>query len=486
MKKGVLYLLVLLVGLGVAYAAESVYVEWEKTFDKHNYEWTYSIKQTSDSGFIIAGNTCTLFFPMNCDIWLIKTDSEGSIVWDKIFGGFGIERVWSIQGTRDGGYIMAGETGMENWNDIWLIKTDSEGSVVWDKKFNNSKFDQAYSVKQTMDGGYIVAGVSNYDVWLIKTNSYGMPEWNKTFGGSSYDSARSVQQLPDGGYILNTYTYSFGAGNTDLWLIKTDSNGIEEWNKTYGGIGHDSAWSLQRTSDGGYIVGGQTKAFDGEWAGWIIKTDSDGNVDWDKVYDGSNYGVSRSIKQTMDGGYIVIGDTNPIGAGFSDIYLIKLDSYGNMELNWTYGNLSADRAGEIEPTFDNGYIIGGTKHSIESKNDIWLVKIYLDTDRDGILDPKDICQGTPPSIEVDLNGCSASQFCNQFNPLEDKKDPNRSLCEEADWKGNEDSTATTLGKPANPGHGRGKKKQGPNDCYIEKNVKSDWLDDVCMATDSAD
>jgi hypothetical protein len=169
--------------------------------------------------------------------------------------------------------------------DIFLIKTYANGNIIWAKTYGGTNSDEAYSVHQTSDGGYIVAGATysfgagNYDIFLMKTDANGNVIWAKTYGGTSTDYAYSVQQTSDGGYIVAGYTASFGAGSGDIFLIKTDANGNVQWAKTYGGIGWDLAYSVQQTSDGGYIVAGLTISFGaGNYDIFLIKTDANGNI----------------------------------------------------------------------------------------------------------------------------------------------------------------------------------------------------------------
>jgi TolB-like protein len=314
-------------------------IQWAKTYEVMDFEYASYVQQTSDGGYIVAG--LTTHFRGNLDILLIKTDANGNIIWAKTYEGTDYDYVSSVQQTSDGGYILAGYTGSfgAGESDIFLIKTEAKGNIQWAKTYGGTSYDYAFSVQQTSDGGYIVAGLTRSfgavgdDIFLIKTDAKGNIQWAKTYGEKGSERASSVRQTSDGGYILAGYTDSFGAGEGDIFLIKTDANGNIIWAKTYGGEFDDKAFSVQQTSDGGYIVAGYTGSFgDGDWNIFLIKTDAKGNIQWAKTY-GEADTIDReaySVQQTSDGGYILAGTTISFGAGERDIFLIKTDARGNI------------------------------------------------------------------------------------------------------------------------------------------------------------
>ena len=362
-------------------------VVFERTFGGSSRDYVQSVQQTPDGGYIIAGSTYSFSLNAQADAWLIKTDTNGNQLWDKLFGGWRDDTFYSIQQTADEGYIIAGMTSSYNTKqnfDAWLVKTDADGNQVWYKIFGGDDRDWARSVHLTTDGGYIVVGETySYgagiqDAWLIKTDAGGNRVWDKTFGGEGWHYAPSVLQTVDGDYVIAGSTQDSIAVSPDAWLIKTDADGNLIWDKTFGGGGHDRFNSIMQTADGGYIIAGNTESYGaGEWwDAWLIKTDADGNQVWDKTFGGVQSDGARSVQLTADGGYIIAGRTESYGAGGSDAWLIKTDAGGNRIWDKTFGGESWDYATSALQTVDGSYIMAGVTHSSGAgEEDAWLIKI---------------------------------------------------------------------------------------------------------------
>ena len=310
--------------------------------------------------------------------------------WEQIFGGANDEVGWDVQNTDDEGYIVVGSIGsISNYeNDIYLIKTDQNGQELWSQTFGGAGDEVGRSIQETDDGGYIVVGSSTSygngenDVYLIKTDQDGQELWSQTFGGVGDDIGRSIQKTDDGGYIIVGRTSSYGNGENDIYLIKTDQNGQELWSQTFGGIGGEVARSIQKTDDGGYIIAGSTNSYgNGGYDVYLIKTDQNGQELWSQTFGGTGNDIGRSIQKTDDGGYIISGNTNSYGNGGHDVYLIKTDQNGQELWSQTFGGAGGDIGRSIQKTDDGGYIISGNTYSYSEygESDIYLIK----TDQNG-------------------------------------------------------------------------------------------------------
>ena len=371
--------------------------EWNRTFTGNAL--ASSVTQAQDGGYIIAGNIDSY----EGAGFLIKTDVKGNEQWNKIFkgekerhsGDWGKNQVSSVKQTSDNGYILAGsvleghtimyESERPDYG-VWLIKTDANGNELWNKTFGGKGEEGAYSVQKANDGGYIIAGYTESygsgddDAWLIKTDANGNEQWNKTFGGIGFDQIYSGEQTLDSGYILAGVTKSYGGNRA--WLIKTDEKGNEQWNQVFG-KGSGDAYSAQQTIDGGYILTGSKEVSDlamSAWPAWLIKTDEKGIEEWNRTF--SNRSDARYVRQTKDTGYIIAGRI--LGNEFGDFnaLLLKTDAFGNEEWNMTFGGKADDFASSVAQTSDGGYVIAGTTNSHDyGIGDAWLIKVSGEPDR---------------------------------------------------------------------------------------------------------
>jgi len=336
--------------------------------------------------------------------------------WDKRYGGTSTDILSSFQETNDGGFILggysssavSGDKSQPSWgtSDYWIVKLNSLGNLEWEKNFGGNTDEYFYSIQQTSDGGYILGGYSLsgisgdktqanwgvYDYWIVKTDSLGNKQWDKDLGGIDGDVLLSLQQTSDGGYILGGWSYSGISGDksqntwgvADYWIVKTDSLGNKIWDKNFGGIYQDFLYSVQQTSDGGYILGGssnsgntgdKTQAGWGDHDYWIVKTDSLGNKIWDKDFGGANYDELISLQQTSDKGYIlggysnsnISGDKTQNSYGGNDFWIVKIDSLGNKQWDKDFGGAGEeDEFGNAVQTSDGGYLFAGTSYSFIS------------------------------------------------------------------------------------------------------------------------
>lgn len=356
-------------------------VTWKRNYGGEKRDFATFAQQTSDGGYIAVGGTAS-YGADKGDIWIIKTNPKGKILWKRTYGGEGTDIGGRIQQTKDGGYIIIGYT--ESYgigNDIYLIKTDSKGDILWTKTYGGYKSDIGNSVQQTKDGGYIlVGGTQSYgrgkrDIWLIRTNPKGDVIWTKTYGGDRDELGISVKQTSDNGYIIAGNTKSYGAGLTDIWLVKINSIGETLWTKTFGGERDDKVGWVEETDDGGYIVVGQTFSYGINGDVWLIKTNPKGDTLWTKVYGDKGEERGYCVCQTKDSGYVIVGYTESYNGRDKDLYLIKTDSKG--ETLWTrvYGGGKDDVGVSVQQTADNGYIIAGWTSSYSAGEcDAWLIK----------------------------------------------------------------------------------------------------------------
>jgi len=346
-----LVLILLIQSLNVAAAAvsEAPAEQWNRSFGGGSEDNFKCVEQTSDGGYIAAGSTysCgkgTKGYP---DAWLIKVDNKGNMQWNKTFGGTYFDEGYVTRQTSDGGYVLSGYTFPSGYAEPWLVRTDRNGNEMWNKVSDEITHEDylQYMAERTSDGGYIIGDtviheigsyfaslLVDYDIRITKYDVNGNQQWNSTFGkNQSLETLNPllypVKQTSDGGYVIASTTRSKESNSDDIWLIKTDEYGQEQWNKTFGGPKDDIGISISMTSDNGYVVTGKyngSQAFGIDNSGFILKTDSDGNQEWLKEF--SNCTL-YSVQETSDGGYVAAGVKN------ENAWLVKLEGDGRNAKN---------------------------------------------------------------------------------------------------------------------------------------------------------
>ena len=436
-------------------------LEWEKTYGGSRNDIPYSIVETDDGGYAVTGETESNDGDVSgnhgkFDGWVVKLNSMGSMEWQKCIGGGGSDAAYSIVQSDDGGYVLAGVKD-EDKGDAYIVKLKSNGEQEWEKSYGGSSTDIAQCIQKTIDGGYIVASTAysddgdvkknrgHGDYWVFKLKSNGELEWGKTYGGSGDDQANSIIQTSAGNYIVagqsksSDENVSKNYGKSDYWIVKLDNTEAIgkapniEWQKCLGGSGDDLAMSVIQTKDSGYCVLGYSKSNDGDVTGnhgnedyWIVKLDNTGrkgingaagtppNIEWQKSLGSPGVDYGYSLIQTTDGGYILAGTGYSNGGditgnhGDDDYWVVKLDNSGKLntapKIEWqkSLGGSGLDLCFSMSPTNDGGYILGGYAYSVDGDvtgsngaPDYWIVK--LDNTAKPPINGAQF--GTPPNIE---------------------------------------------------------------------------------------
>lgn len=434
-------------------------IQWQKCLGGSNDDNSRCIRQTKDGGFISAGSTISNNGDVThnngfVDYWVVKQHADGSIQWQKSLGGSSSDVAYSVEQTKDGGYIVTGYAESNDglvinnhgYTDFWVTRLDENGNLIWQKALGGSYHDNGHSILQTSDGGFIVAGgVSSadgdvvgkhdsFDGWVVRLDAKGAVLWSKCYGGNGIDDIDAISQAPDGGYIMTGYSlstdgdFSFNHGGGDLWVIKTDGAGNIQWQKTLGGSEIDAGKKVVSTSDGGYIVTGLTKSsngdvsnFHGDFDIWVVKLNAVGNLQWQRCYGGSSLDAGVSIISTTDNGYIIGGQSASTNGdvtgnhGNLDYLLVKINSVGAVLWQKCYGGSGSDMMSDLVPTSDGWFAASGSTTSQGGdvsgihglSYDFWIVKFGPDPKCTPAINievsQNNICMGTPVSFKATLN-----------------------------------------------------------------------------------
>ncbi len=373
-------------------------IEWIKTFQPEigTYCYGWDVKQTLDGGYIIAGSVhyWTVVYPdyyrtIRSHIYLFRTDGTGQLLWQKTYMNSGDEDAFSVLPTVDGGFILTGfTTSFGAGGDVYLMKTDGWGNMLWQKTFGGSGSDVGRSLQPAPDGGYIIVGetssfgAGNADIYLIRTDGFGNLLWQNAYGGPDSDQARSVQPTPDGGFIIAGTTQSVATSNSDIALLKVDQNGNLLWQKAFGGERREEGWSVQPTYDGGYAVAGFRNdpggyLGSGEDNIYLLKTDGLGNLLWEKTYGGSLSDRAYCLLQTFDGGFIIGGVSAEVSFQDGGPCLLRTDQSGLFLWQKVFQtDLFPTRISSVQQTYEGGFIATGSETGYGGSSGHWGVPLY--------------------------------------------------------------------------------------------------------------
>ncbi|MHA2171260.1 MAG: hypothetical protein ACXAB7_15330 [Candidatus Kariarchaeaceae archaeon] len=377
--------------------AGNIELEWSYAFGGDGIEIPGALVQTSDGGFAVAGQTSTWGAGGQLDFWLLKTDASGQAEWNRTYGDPGQEYATSLVQTSDGGFALLGVSNL--WHEteasyLLLVKTDGDGNQEWNNTFSSSLGDEEpIEVIETSDGFAILVNIESSgneksDLWLVKTDKNGQHVWNNTFGGSAIDRGEAMIQTSDGGFVLSGYTESYGSGGvgkSDYWLVKTDPNGNQEWDNTFGdALLVDGAVLVVETSDNGFVLVGNFESYYGEeegGGGWFVKTDANGEHQWNKTLEGA---FMHSAVRTSDGGFVLADETN------GDISLVKTDGVGNKEWERFTPEEKPDVSyfPQIIQAMDGGLIIAGGEADSPGAMD-WDIRLIKTVPISSIKDSSD-------------------------------------------------------------------------------------------------
>ncbi|MBK9320601.1 MAG: T9SS type A sorting domain-containing protein [Bacteroidetes bacterium] len=437
-------------------------IQFERNFGGTNNEQINCMLQTSDGGYLLVGTTNStngdVLNPISGDdVWIVKTNLNGTITWRKTFGGTGDDRAFAAQQTSDGGYIVTGTSNSTSGDvinnrggfDIFLLKINASGIKTWWKNIGGSDDDEARSVWQHSDGGYILAGGTKsddqqlnnnkggYDFLVARVNSAGNLRWCRNYGGSSDEIASGLQQTSAGDIIVagsttsNDNNVSNNKGGSDYWVVRLKGNGDIKWAKTFGGTDYDEAASIQQTSTGNFVIAGTAISNNGDVPGnkggadfWVIRINGVGGIVWSRNYGGGTADDARSIRQTPDGGFLIAGETEsasnqvPNNSGGDDFLIVKISSNGAFQWAETSGGSDDDRAYSIVTTNDGGFAVAGASQSDDGNvasnngnNDFWFVKYNSSASRFGI-------DATESIVKIYPNPVFDQLFINSVDQIE--------------------------------------------------------------------
>ncbi len=368
--------------------------QFQKKYESTNATRAYVVKTTNDNGYIIAGSYDVSGL-LSAEYYIVKLDAFGDTVWSNTYGpavdtaiagnrdGAGNEAYDIIQ-TFDSGYIVVGEAhdSVSGQSNAYALKLTSTGDSSWTRTYGGLNSDYGYKIIQLADSGYILSGYTESfglgirNTYALRLDKKGDTLWTRAFGGSAIDGATDMSKTHDGGFIMVGNTFSFGAGNSDVYVVKFDINGNLVWARAYGGTMNDFGNSIALSKDKGFIISGSSESFGvGQRDVYVIKIDSVGELKWSKTFGGTGNESGKSVIELSNQDIMIMGNTRSFGKGFEDFYLLKLNSLGDTLMTRVYGGMSIDFGESIQQTSDKGFIMAGYTNSFNTFNfDVYIVK----------------------------------------------------------------------------------------------------------------
>ncbi len=357
---------------------------FQKVYGGSDHDWANAVAgPLDDGGFLLVGGTDS-FGAGSSDIYAVRTDKDGTVLWSKTYGGSGFDWAEDVIVLPDKGFLLVGGTYSfgAGGSDMYVVRIDEDGNVKWSKTYGGSDGDWAEDVIALPDGGFLLVGGTysfgggDRDMYVVRVDKDGNVLWNKTYGGSRYEDANAVAgPLDDGGFLL------VGTGLSDMYAVRIDKDGNVKWSKTYGGSDGDWAEDVIALPDGGFLLVGETVSFGtGNWDMYAVRIDKDGNVEWSKTYGGSDYDAAGAVAGPLaDGGFLLTGITLSFGAGYWDMYAVRIDKDGNLVWSKTYGESDYDRAYDVIALPDGNFLLVGSTYSFYSfeagRDDMYVVRI---------------------------------------------------------------------------------------------------------------
>lgn len=380
MPRRILYGLLLVCCAWVSSFAQPVAPEvlWTRTFGGPRFEKANAITPTSDGGFVLV-HMSSSYGAGDFDRYVVKTDSNGILLWDSIYGGPDWDETWAVWECADGGFVLVGTTKSfgNGWWDGYVSKIDSVGNELWSRTYGSDGADGFFDGAATPDGGCAFAG--NYgsgQFYLVRTDAAGDTLWTRTYGGDSGERAWAMESTADGGFILAGYTDSDTTGGKDVYLVKTDSAGNAEWTRTIGGEADDQAWDIAQTADGGYVVTGvSVSAATGDEDVLLTRLDAEGGATWSRIYGGADNDRGYCVSEESDGGFLIAGYTGSYGAGATDGWLLKTDAWGELLWSQPYGGGDSEEFTKIIHYSDGYMAVGSTQSWGSGGWDFWMVRL---------------------------------------------------------------------------------------------------------------